>query len=117
MLALVLVVAMVLHLVAVVAARHSAQAGADLAALAAAHHHAWALPGEPCAVAHEMGRRNGITVEECRIDGGDVHVGVARPVRWASGGEGERITAGQVRASARAGPEESPSILDSRVQN
>ena len=106
MLACMLIVGMVLHLVAVVAARHSAQAGADLAVLAAAQHHAWALPGEPCAQAREIASRNGVTVEECRIDGGDVHIGVARPVRWPSGGEQEWITAWQVGASARAGPVE-----------
>ncbi|WP_278314349.1 Rv3654c family TadE-like protein [Lolliginicoccus levis] len=117
MLVLVLIVVMVLHLVAVVAARHSAQAGADLAALAAAQHHAWALPGEPCAVAREIARRNRVTLEECRIDGGDVRVDVVRPVRRASGTEGEWIAAWQVRASARAGPELSSSMLDNRVYN
>ncbi|WP_149360417.1 Rv3654c family TadE-like protein [Lolliginicoccus suaedae] len=106
MLACMLIVGMVLHLVAVVAARHSAQAGADLAVLAAAQHHAWALPGEPCARAREIARRNGVTIDDCRIDGGDIRVDVTRPVRWPSGGEGEWITAWQVGASARAGPVE-----------
>ena len=80
------------YLASAIIARHRAQAGADLAALAAAAR----LPdgsdvacGEASAIADAMG----VGVADCVVDGLDVIV---------------TVTAGPARAAARAGPAESP---------
>ncbi|MFF0531478.1 Rv3654c family TadE-like protein [Nocardia amikacinitolerans] len=84
---------------AVVVARHRAQAGADLAALAAAG----ALGGgveAGCAAGEKVARRMGARISECRIDGWDATVTVARNVPMGLFG------ARTVHAIARAGPVE-----------
>ena len=70
--------------------RHRAAAAADLAALAGAAH---ALDGSACTTAATVARRNGATVQECRLDGEDVDVTVSVTSDW-----------GVTRARARAGP-------------
>jgi len=83
-------------------ARGSAQAAADLGALAAAT--AWRQGADPCATAAEAVRRNGASVETCVPEGGGVvTVRVSREVQgpavgpWAAG-------LGDAAAHARAGP-------------
>lgn len=82
---------------AAVAARHRAQAAADLAALAAA-----ALLPEgavtACGRAAALAERLMVRQTSCRIDGLDVVVTVAAPVGVAAG------VLGPARAAARAGP-------------
>ncbi|WP_084510856.1 Rv3654c family TadE-like protein [Nocardia lijiangensis] len=82
-----------------VVARHRAQAGADLAALAAAG----ALDGGAeagCEAGEEVVRRMGMRISECRVDGWDATVTVARNIPM--GLFGTRT----VHAVARAGPVE-----------
>lgn len=77
----------------VVVARHRAQAGADLAALAGAAQ----VPqgaSAACARAAAVARAMGVATAGCRVDGLDVIVEVQVPVAHA----------GTARASARAGP-------------
>lgn len=84
---------------AAVVARHRAQAGADLAALAAAG----ALDGgveAGCAAGEKVARRMGARISECRVDGWDATVTVARNVPMGLFG------ARTVHAIARAGPVE-----------
>lgn len=95
-LALVSVAVLVLHFGTVVAARHRAQAAADLAALAAAG----ALDGgveSACAAATSIANRNEAIVRECVVDGWDTTVVVTADVDL--GVVGDRT----VRATARAG--------------
>ena len=82
-------------------ARGTARTGADLAALAAAGSLSLPVGLEPapgsaadaCALAAEVGRRNGAEITDCRVDGDVVTVAA------------ERATAlGVARAVARAGP-------------
>lgn len=96
---LVAVTAVLLHLGGAVAARHRAQASADLGALAAAQ--ALADGDESaCGSATSIARRMHAEVEECRIEGWDVVVSTEAPV--GAGG----ISLGTARALARAGPTE-----------
>ncbi len=81
--------------VAVVAAHRTAQAGADLAALAGAA--ALQDGGDACGVAAEIARRNRTALQECRVNEWEVVVVVAGEARvW-----GGRAA---LRAKARAGP-------------
>lgn len=85
------------YLGAAVIARHRAQAAADLAALGAAG----AVPSgreAACAEATQIATRMRSAVAGCRIDGLDVVLEVAVPVRLGRWG------AGPAKASARAGP-------------
>lgn len=78
-------------------ARHRAQASADLAALAAAA----ALPqgpGPACRRASDIVHSSRVPFTQCVIDGLDVIVTVAVPVRLG------RWEVGTARAGARAGP-------------
>lgn len=81
--------------VAVVTGHRTAQAGADLAALAGAG--ALQDGGDACGTAAEVARRNRTTLEGCRVDDWEVVVEVAGEVP---------LLRGQValRARARAGP-------------
>jgi secretion/DNA translocation related TadE-like protein len=86
---------------AAVLARHRAEAAADVAALAAAGQ--LGTGREPCAMAEWVARRNGATLDSCRVRadpaerGGVVDVVVSRAVRLPG------IGVATVRASARAG--------------
>ena len=76
------------HIGSAVAARHRAQAAADLGALAAAAH----LPegvDSACSRASVIGQAMGVVVVDCAVDDLDVVVS---------------IQAGKARAAARAGP-------------
>ncbi|QHC02329.1 hypothetical protein EK0264_07150 [Epidermidibacterium keratini] len=80
------------------AARHQADAAADLAALAAA---SALLDGsaEPCTAANEVAARNGATLAGCAIEGQTVRVNVTVAVnlgRWGIGQAGARARAGPV---------------------
>jgi secretion/DNA translocation related TadE-like protein len=77
----------------VLAARHRAQAAADLAALAAAQRLA-AGPDVACARATTVTRAMRVGDAQCGVDGLDVVVTVQVPVAFA----------GVARAAARAGP-------------
>ena len=82
---------------AAVGARHRAQAGADLAGLAAA----LALPGgaaAACDRAAALSDAMGLQLADCTVDRLDVVVEVAVPVRMG------RWELGTARAGARAGP-------------
>lgn len=83
------------YLGAAVVARHRAQAGADLAALAAAARLA-AGPGPACAQATVVAREMRTIVTGCAVD--DLDVVVTVEVRLAVGGWD------RARAAARAGP-------------
>lgn len=85
------------YLGAAVIARHRAQAAADLAALGAAGAVA-SGPEAACAQATQIATRMRSVVAGCRIDGLDVVLEVAVPVRLGRWG------AGPAKASARAGP-------------
>lgn len=82
-----------------VVARHRAQSAADLAALAAAQQHVLAAP-DPCLAAAEITRvqRVGARIERCDVDGIDVVLTIAVPVRLGPFGVWDAL------ASARAGP-------------
>lgn len=94
---LIAITSMFVHVGAVVVARHRVQAGADLAALAAAG----ALDSgteQACARAVAIVRRMSGSVTSCEMAGWEVTVSVERNV--SIGVLGART----VRASARAGP-------------
>lgn len=92
-----LLVAMVAGgLVAVVAAHRTAQAGADLAALAGAR--AVQDGDDPCGTAAEIARRNRTVLEDCSVRGFEVTVRVGVETRLLPGG------AATMRARSRAGP-------------
>jgi secretion/DNA translocation related TadE-like protein len=96
-LALVSVTAAGAVLAAAVAARHRAQAAADLAAVSAA---TWVSSGpeQACAAARAVADAMATRVAACEVDGADVVVRVdaaARLGRWG---------AGRATAAARAGP-------------
>lgn len=94
---IVVVLGLVAYVGVVVSVRHSAQSGADLAALAAAG----ALErgaDDPCARAREVAAANGVHADGCRVDGRDVVVATSASVRL--GLFGMR----QSHAVARAGP-------------
>lgn len=94
---LVAVTALLLHLGGAVAARHRAQAAADLGALAAAY--ALVHGDEPaCTAAGALVRRMRVEMNECRVEDWDVVVATAVPVGPVSFG------LGPARALARAGP-------------
>ncbi|CAM3214279.1 flp pilus-assembly TadE/G-like family protein [Prescottella defluvii] len=97
--ALVVVTAGLVHVGGAVAARHRAQAVADLAALAAAS----ALSGgdeSSCIAATSIADRMGATVARCAVSGWDVVVEAQVRVGSVS------FVAGPARAVARAGPAE-----------
>ncbi|MDN4161434.1 Rv3654c family TadE-like protein [Nocardioides abyssi] len=99
-LALLLLVGSALGVVAaMVRAHRSAQAAADLAALAGATSVGPGGPaGGPCAAAADVAQRNGATLLACTLDGRDVRVRaeVAGP-RWLG-------QVADLAAEARAGP-------------
>ena len=97
--ALVGVTVMVVHLGAATAARHRAQTGADLAALAGAGRALLAEP-DPCGAARTIGSANSVRVTDCRVDGSEVSLDVAVSVSLGPFGSRE------ARARARAGPSE-----------
>ncbi|GAA2056928.1 Rv3654c family TadE-like protein [Williamsia deligens] len=82
---------------AAVVARHRAQSGADLAALAGAGRAILAEP-DPCSAARTVAAANHLTVSECVVDGTEVTV--TADVAVALGPFGDRVA----RARARAGP-------------
>ncbi|NLU83355.1 Rv3654c family TadE-like protein [Rhodococcus sp. HNM0569] len=93
---LVAVTAGVVHVGAAVAARHRAQAAADLSAIAGAY----ALDRGievACGRAESLAETNGATVDECRVDGWTVTVEVTADVPWVGR---------TAHATARAGPVE-----------
>ncbi|MFE3292907.1 Rv3654c family TadE-like protein [Rhodococcus sp. NPDC059234] len=101
MLALISLALVVGHLGAAVAARHRAQAAADLAALAAAA--VLDRGGEAgCVAARGVVDRMGVTLRECRIEGWDAVVTVGVRVGVVAAGSGEAV------AAARAGPVDQP---------
>lgn len=79
-------------------ARGTAQAAADLGALAAATalHDVTGAAGDPCAVAGRVVAANGAELAACRAGGGEVVVSTRVPLA-----DGTGLAA---RASARAGP-------------
>ncbi len=85
------------YLGAAVTARHRAQAAADLAALSAAGA-VVSGPDSACRQATEVAARMRSLVAGCRIEGLDVVLEVAVPVRLGRWG------VGPARAAARAGP-------------
>ncbi|QCQ93494.1 Rv3654c family TadE-like protein [Rhodococcus sp. SGAir0479] len=96
---LVAVTAVLLHLGGAVAARHRAQAAADLGALAAAQ--ALAEGSESaCAAAESVARRMRVAVGECSVEGWDVVVSTEAPTG------SKALQLGPARAVARAGPAE-----------
>lgn len=85
---------------AVIAARHQAQAGADLAALAVAT----ALPegdSPACAAGRALALRNGTALEQCTVSGWDASVTVSVTVTLGPFGNY------RASAHARAGPADS----------
>jgi secretion/DNA translocation related TadE-like protein len=97
--ALVGVTVLIVYLGAATAARHRAQSGADLAALAAAGRALLAEP-DPCGAAREIGSVNAVRVTDCTVDGSEVSVRTS--VSISLGPFGSR----EARARARAGPSE-----------
>ncbi|GAA1907901.1 Rv3654c family TadE-like protein [Williamsia serinedens] len=97
--ALVGVIVLIVYLGAATAARHRAQNGADLAALAAAGRALLAEP-DPCGAAREIGTANAVRVTDCTVDGSEVSVRTTVPI--ALGPFGSR----DAHARARAGPTE-----------
>lgn len=83
--------------VSATAARHRAQAAADLAALAGARYAALG-PATACAQAATVVRDNGATLTGCHLDGLDLVVDVSVPVAGAPAG------LDTATATARAGP-------------
>ena len=83
---------------AVVAARHRAEAVADMAALAAAKH-AWAGQDAACAAARALTDQEHVALLQCRLDGLDalVTTGMAAPGRLAIFG----LVHGEARAGRR----------------
>lgn len=81
--------------VGLVAGHRTAQAAADLAALAAAT--TLQQGGDPCARASGIATRNGATLRACRVDDWQVAVAVETRLRLAGG-------SWALRARARAGP-------------
>lgn len=104
--ALVTVLLLVFYLGAAVAARHRAQSAADLVALAGAQAAVWG-EADPCAAATDLaGRQEGtVTVDDCRLDGEDLVVSVAVPIRV--GPLGVR----RAEARARAGPADQAGVV------
>lgn len=99
--ALLVVTVLVVYLGSAVLARHRAQSGADLAALAAASSHV--LGGiDPCAVARTLAPEQDppVAVLSCSIEGIDVIVRTVVRVRMGVFGTSE------AHAVARAGPVE-----------
>ena len=84
---------------AAVVARHRAQSGADLAALAAAG--AVPVGAGACERAGALAAATRMRLGDCRVDGLDAVVTVVVPVRFG------RWDLGSARAAARAGPVES----------
>lgn len=97
--ALVAVSVLIVHLGAATAARHRAQTGADLAALAGAGRALLAEP-DPCGAARAIGAANSVRVVDCSVDGSQVSLDVAVSVSLGPFGSRE------ARARARAGPSE-----------
>jgi secretion/DNA translocation related TadE-like protein len=97
--ALVGVTVLVVHLGAATAARHRAQSGADLAALAGAEQALLAEP-DPCGAARAIAAANEVRVTDCILDGSEVSVDAAVSVSLGPFGSRE------ARARARAGPSE-----------
>lgn len=97
--ALAAVAVAMLYVGGAVVARHRAQSTADLAALAAAQQHVLAAP-DPCSAATEIAeaQRVGGRITRCEVDGVDVVLTVAVPVRLGPFGVRQAV------ASARAGP-------------
>ncbi|WP_328287102.1 Rv3654c family TadE-like protein [Mycolicibacterium neworleansense] len=85
------------YLGAAVTARHRAQAAADLAALGAAGA-VVSGPDAACRQATQIAARMRSVIADCRVDGLDVVLEVATPVRLGRWG------VGPARAVARAGP-------------
>ena len=83
------------------AAHRTAQAAADLAALAgaAALSPAGSGPGDPCTAAASTAAANGADLTGCSVSGRDVHVTVT-----ATGPTWRGIHTGDLVAEARAGP-------------
>ncbi|RVW00286.1 Rv3654c family TadE-like protein [Rhodococcus xishaensis] len=94
---LVAVTAVLLHLGGAVAARHQAQAAADLAALAAAQS---LVRGEEaaCTTAALLGQRMQVEIKDCRVEDWDVVVSTEVLVGPS------RFVLGSATAVARAGP-------------
>lgn len=84
---------------ALLAAHRTAQAAADLAALAGAAASAPGGAGDPCAAAARTAAANGARLEACATEGRDVRVTVAvAGPRWRG------LTSADLLAEARAGP-------------
>ena len=99
---------LVVHIGAVIVARHRAQAAADLTALAAAGDLRYGTE-DACAVAHRLAQDAGVQIGKCAVDGWDVLI--ATEVRIPIGPFGMR----SVGALARAGPTEEGARI--RYQN
>lgn len=95
--ALVGVTVLIVHLGAATAARHRAQSGADLAALAGAGRALLAEP-DPCGAAQEVGAANAVAITRCVVDGAEVSVTAAVSVTLGPFGSRRAV------AQARAGP-------------
>lgn len=96
--ALMVVVGAAMWLSAVVAARHQAQAAADLGALEGAQQVAIGAATAACDLAAHVVARNGAHMDRCEIEGGDVVVQASRPVEVPLGSQRYAV------AVARAGP-------------
>ncbi len=82
---------------AMFAAHRTAQAAADLAALAGAS--AFQRTGEPCAAAGATAQANGALLDDCVVEGADVRVVVVvRGPRWRG------LVLADLVAESRAGP-------------
>lgn len=97
--ALIVLTVLVVHVGAVVVARHRVQAAADLAALAAAAELGSGADAG-CAAAESLGHRMNVRVDRCEVSGWDVVITAEQKV--PVGPFGER----SIRAIARAGPVE-----------
>lgn len=79
------------------AARHRAEAAADLAALAAAGEAIWGA-GRACAAAARIATENGAQLDRCELKGDVAEIRVRRQLRLG------RLSGRTAFASARAGP-------------
>ncbi|MGW0179424.1 Rv3654c family TadE-like protein [Nocardia sp. NPDC003345] len=105
--ALIVLTVLVVHVGAVVVARHRVHAAADLMALAAAGELASGADAG-CAAAESLGRRMNVRIDRCEVSGWDVVIGAEQKV--PVGPFGER----SIRAIARAGPVEEEAVIGVR---
>lgn len=91
--ATVMATGMLVPICSALSARQQVSGAADAAALAAANAATGWVRGEPCDAAERTARRNGVTMDECRLAGLEATVTVST-----------NIALTRVTGSARAGP-------------